>query len=360
MPPVVLPFSYVVDQDFLNRMWPIWQDHQYIRLVWARVKPSTRQTYAAAITSFEAHSQYYNPGKSAWPATFDGLRTWLQGRAYGNPMLPKQKQVSHATLSGYLAALRSVHVDMNFGIEIFSNPHLRGLIDAAANLFPREPPERKCPMDLPTMAAVLSPDAAAGEHPDDTLNLNAAYACAWGGMMRLGEITEDDGLDDYTRRSTQLTGRCLTMSPTGDHAKLLLPRSKTDRANKGVEITLTPSGDSTCALLHFNRLLETGVGPTESLFKLRGKKFNKTNVRAAFHARLQRLGITGHALTGHSFRRGAAQHAANNGVTRENIQALGRWSSEAVDRYYLLSPDRLYAIHQQFVTGQAVPIRPRL
>lgn len=104
-------------------------------------------------------------------------------------MIPKQKQVSHATLSGYLAVLRSVHVDMNFGIEIFSNPYLRGLIDAAAaNLFPREPPERKCPMDLPTMAAILSPEAAAGGHPDDALNLNAVNACAWGGMMRLGEV----------------------------------------------------------------------------------------------------------------------------------------------------------------------------
>lgn len=87
---------------------------------------------------------------------------------------------------------------------------------------------------------------------------------------------EDDGLDDYTRRSTQLTGRCLTMSPTGDHAKLLLRRSKTDRANKVIEITLTPSGDSTCALLQLNRLLGTDVGTTESLFKLRGKRFNKT------------------------------------------------------------------------------------
>ncbi|KAG5962064.1 hypothetical protein E4U56_003560, partial [Claviceps arundinis] len=34
------------------------------------------------------------------------------------------------------------------------------------------------------------------------------------------------------------------------------------------------------------------------------------------------------------FRRGAAQHAYDRGLSKADIQALGRWTSDAVDRYY--------------------------
>lgn len=37
---------------------------------------------------------------------------------------------------------------MKFEIEMFLNPHLRGFIDAAANLLSRELPDRKCSMNL--------------------------------------------------------------------------------------------------------------------------------------------------------------------------------------------------------------------
>lgn len=44
---------------------------------------------------------------------------------------------------------------MNFEIEMFFDPHLRVLIEAPTNLLSREVPEWKCPMDLPTSAAIL-------------------------------------------------------------------------------------------------------------------------------------------------------------------------------------------------------------
>jgi hypothetical protein len=60
---------------------------------------------------------------------------------------------------------------MNFEIEMFSNPHLRGFIDAAGKPLPRELPERKCSMNLPTTEVILSLDAMACEHPEDTRSL---------------------------------------------------------------------------------------------------------------------------------------------------------------------------------------------
>lgn len=39
-------------------------------------------------------------------------------------------------------------------------------------------------------------------------------------------------------------------------------------------------------------------------------------------------------FTGHSFRRGAAQHAHDMGIDKGDIQKLGRWAGDSVDQYY--------------------------
>lgn len=54
---------------------------------------------------------------------------------------------------------------------MFFNPHLRGFIDAAANLLSQELPEWKCSMSLPMTAAIVSMDATACEHSEDTISL---------------------------------------------------------------------------------------------------------------------------------------------------------------------------------------------
>ena len=48
---------------------------------------------------------------------------------------------------------------------------------------------------------------------------------------------------------------------------------------------------------------------------------------------LLQAGIPTAGFSGHSIRKGAAVTAAANGISRENIQLLGRWKSDAVDIY---------------------------
>lgn len=338
-------------------MLPIHENYDFVRLLWAGLKPSSRRSYNSAVRSYEAFCDHYKV--RAWPATVKTLSKWVFGRVFGDSSVVQMGQIKHTTISGYLSSLRSVHVDMNYDVAPFANPLLRRLIDGAANLFPAGEQSRKTPFDHPTVEALFTPRATADEHPLDTINLNACIATAYSGMCRLSEVTTEisDAPDDRTRIETQLTGRCLTTSPLGDHMLLLLPRSKTDKHNRGVEIMLTPSGDSTCALAHLALLMGTGVGPRDPLFRFHdGRPWNKSNFKWALFARLRRLGLSGHSFTGHSFRAGGAQRAADNGVPRDKIMQLGRWTSDAVDRYFKQSRAQRYAVHQQFVTGRATPI----
>jgi hypothetical protein len=57
--------------------------------------------------------------------------------------------------------------------------------------------------------------------------------------------------------------------------------------------------------------------------------------------------------SGHSFHRGAAQHAANNGILDEDIQRLGRWSSDVFKLYFNTSLGHRFNLNKRFLTGMA-------
>ncbi len=60
--------------------------------------------------------------------------------------------------------------------------------------------------------------------------------------------------------------------------------------------------------------------------------------------------------SGHSFRRGAAQHAADSGMLYEDIQKLGRWTSPAFLLYFTSSAQTLYNLNRNFQTGRPVAL----
>lgn len=62
--------------------------------------------------------------------------------------------------------------------------------------------------------------------------------------------------------------------------------------------------------------------------------------------------------TGHSFRKGAAQHTSDNGMLDQHIQKLGRWTSRAFQLYFETSVSSLYMLSMRFKTGGAISFHP--
>ena len=58
----------------------------------------------------------------------------------------------------------------------------------------------------------------------------------------------------------------------------------------------------------------------------------------------------------HSFHRGAAQHASDNGILDYDIQRLGRWSSDAFKLYFNESLANRYNLNKRFLTGNTPAI----
>ncbi|KAF2174419.1 hypothetical protein K469DRAFT_550845, partial [Zopfia rhizophila CBS 207.26] len=266
--------------------------------------------------------------RETWPATRETLGLWIVQRAFGSNA-PHMGQVQGTTLQSYLSALRSVHVDLGLSINVFEEDHIQRLIQGAKNLFPAQSRRKRLPITRDILLDVLSKRATRGEDPIDTRNLNAAFTVAFSGFLRMGEFTykASDLIDTRRFATERLTKRCITLSATRDHMILHLPRSKTDHDNTGVDIVVATAADDACPIHHMDTLLQQE--PKEDgqpLFRLSNGAFTR-----------------------------AAQHAYNQHLSQDQIQALGRWGSNAFKRYYKTNPQRLFSLQRQFLTGHTAP-----
>lgn len=326
-------------------------------LLWYGLSPKTRQGYTSAITSYTLYCAMQDV--KAWPASENVLAEWVTGRIFGSAT-PKQGQVKPNTVQSYLSALRSYHVDNNLPIQVFSSPRIDRILNGARYLFPYTKKER-----LPITKDILQKITQATPISIEELNIDTAFKVAWAGFLRMGEFTyTDTEAQSRVFARTKLTRSDITFSDGDQHAILRLKRSKTDVQHTGVEIILaaTQSAARTCPVTALRTLFDRDLQPGSApLFRLTGKStaFARKPVLDILQKRLQhhKIKLPQH-YTGHSFRKGAAQHASDNGMLEQHIQKLGRWTSRAFQLYFETSTSSLYTLSKRFQTGRTPHLLP--
>jgi len=233
------------------------------------------------------------------------------------------KRLKGATLEGYISGLRSYHVDRMWPVDMFTSETLRRIIKGSYELYGRQKQLR-----LPITKVILDKIIEDPLVTKEDANLRACYLLTFAAFLRLGEVTysvEDKPGSDWFFE-TKVTRSCVRISPTADHLVLHLKRSKTDVKNEGVSILVAAIDSPNCPVKAITHLL--AVDPQ---------------------------GIDPNGITLHSFRKGAAQHAKDSGLRDDQIQTLGRWSSQAFKLYFKTSAATLYAYNIQFQTGKPLP-----
>jgi hypothetical protein len=187
----------------------------------------------------------------------------------------------------------------------------------------------------------------------DNANVHAAFCVAFAGFLRMGEFTNT--ATDLTASGTGpkvLRRSDVTFSENHNTATLLLRRSKTDVNHTGIRIILARTGGIACPVSSLLHLFTTDPrDQSDTLFRFTNGPFTRTRVLSALSSGLSKIGIQDLGYSGHSFRRGAAQHASDMGMLDSEIQTLGRWSSAAFQLYFTLSISRLRQLNFQFQTG---------
>ncbi len=91
--------------------------------------------------------------------------------------------------------------------------------------------------------------------------------------------------------------------------------------------------------------------PLEPLFlDHAGKPVSRTWFQKQLKSILLSAGISAANFSSHSFRIGAATSAAQKGLTKHQIQTLGRWSSEAFQSYIRTDQFHIKSAHQTLVS----------
>ena len=116
--------------------------------------------------------------------------------------------------------------------------------------------------------------------------------------------------------------------------KIRLKSSKTDPFREGCAVFVGRTDCRLCpvaAMLAYLSYRRSSPGP---LFKFSdGKPLTRSNFVEAVRKALDTAGIDSSQYSGHSFRSGAATTAAKQGIGDATIMMLGRWRSNAYQRY---------------------------
>ncbi len=134
----------------------------------------------------------------------------------------------------------------------------------------------------------------------------------------------------------------------------LINQSKTDQVKKGhfVYIFNLPSPIQPYqAIREYLRLrIFQAKSPLEPLFlDHAGKPASRTWFQKHLKAVLLSAGISARNFSSHSFRIGAATSVAQKGLTKHQIQTLGRWSSETFQSYIRTDQSHIKSAHQTLV-----------
>ncbi len=135
----------------------------------------------------------------------------------------------------------------------------------------------------------------------------------------------------------------------------LIKQSKTDQVKKGHLVYIfnlsSPIQPYQAVREYLHLRISQAKSPLEPLFlDHAGKPVSRTWFQKQLKSVLLLAGISAANFSSHSFRIGAATSAAQKGLTKHQIQTLGRWSSEAFQSYIRTDQFHIKSAHQTLVS----------
>ncbi|TVY48206.1 hypothetical protein LOCC1_G001875 [Lachnellula occidentalis] len=192
----------------------------------------------------------------------------------------------------------------------------------------------------------------------DDLNFSTALKVSFAGFLRTKEITYEpkDIKNRPVFEHTKLQRRDITFADNDEHAIVFLRSSKSDKEHQGVEIVLARTGAPSCPVIALKSLFKLDPqSPRSPLLRTAKGAFSRHFYISTLRSRLRNASHEDFKrFSGHSPRRGATQQAADFGMPNEDIQRLGRWSSDAFKGYFDYSYTHKYYLSHRFLTGRSM------
>jgi len=222
-------------------------------------------------------------------------------------------QVSFPIIKLYLAGIRFAHIENSLA-DPFADASLLHLL--LRGIKRTNGLSSRCQLPI-TMSVMRQLKGALAAEPQfasqDKLMLWSAFTLAFFGFLHSSEFTSPS--TSYFNSLVHLSHSVISFTMQGSLI-MQLKSSKTDPFRKGCSITLSPSGQSVCAVRAMRRYLDHQPprSATPLYFFSTGQFLTRDTVTSILRHLLQRLGFSTESCASHSFRIGAATTAAEAGL----------------------------------------------
>ncbi len=241
-----------------------------------------------------------------------------------------------SSIQVYLAAVGSLHRRLGYSVPTRKNTRLQLVLQGAKRAHAMAAHAIREPITKPILQRLwttINSTSSLNEH--DKRLLGAAFSLAFFGMLRISEFTAPS-VAGFNHR-IQATRDCVELGK--GHYTFLIRKSKTDQLQQGGKVYIRESGGHLCPVKAMRRYLKSRkhhLHDKDPLFTFSDHK-PLTRHSCLRHLRYfaRKAGYVPQRFNTHSFRIGAATHAAHNimGMPSHHIKLLGRWRSTAYQRY---------------------------
>jgi hypothetical protein len=264
-------------------------------------------------------------------------------------------QLQHSSIRGYVSGIATLHRDNGLPSPT-DHPVIHRILDGIAReqALTNNKPLRTLPI-TPTLIDIMATSADMKNH-DNQMIFTAMYT-ATAGLMRVGELTVTDQLE------RTLLFKHVQRVPNG--YRIMLPFSKTDQYGRQSTVLIGDHKtinmldtyiDNTKKINNSSNNSNTNSNGNNIFFTYTdGSALTRTSLISAVNKHLMNMYLPPHR--GYSFRAGGATTLHNNGVDTSTIKSLGRWRSNAVDRY--MRPNNEYLLTQSsYMSAPPLPSPP--
>ena len=264
-------------------------------------------------------------------------------------------KLSHSTIKVYLSGVRSLHVAQGHhdSFNKCLTPRLHQVIKGIRkdNAIIHTPRIRR-PITIEIMKGIKE---VLLQNPHDYNNIMMWAACclAFFGFLRSSEFTTPTSTEFDP--DSHLSAKDLAMDNklTPRLIRVKIKQSKTDPFRQGVTLFLGKTGSPICpvdAILPYLAVRDNRPGP---LFIFRdGRMLTRQTFGTLLDNVLDQLHLPPGEFNTHSFRIGAATSAKEAGIADSQIMMLGRWQSNAYQRYIRTPPESLARLSRVLATGR--------
>ena len=294
---------------------------------------STLRSYQSGIKRYREFCIKLN--KLPFPESEDVLSAFVAMLA--------EEGLSYSSIRLYLSAIRYHHIKSDLGEPgISAMPRLayivKGVKREGVYTQSTKPQRERQPITPDTLKKMFTIWNGRSDLVDAKM-LWAAACTAFFGFLRIGEFTSPT-VSTFDS-SVHLAVSDISVDHPRDPTALFirLKQSKTDQLRKGVTVVLGKTDQAplcpVSAMISY--LVVRGMTPGPAFKWSDGHYLTRANFVTEVKRALELTGRDSSCFNGHSFRIGAASTAAARGMEDSLIKTLGRWESDAYQRYIKLS-----------------------